>query len=46
MMNLLVQLRTRVKTLQLCMQATHNVGFPMENLFPIEEPFQALLAHL
>ena len=45
MMSLLVELRTWIETLQLCMQAAHNVGFPVDNLFT-EEPFRALLAHL
>ena len=49
MMNLLVDLRTWVKTLVLCVQATINSGFPMrvvDNLFAVEEPFRALPAHL
>jgi len=49
MMNLLVDLRTWVDTLVLCMQATINSGFPMralDNLFTVEESFQALPAHL
>jgi hypothetical protein len=33
MMNLLVGLRMRVETLQLCVQAACNAGFPMDNLF-------------
>ena len=45
MMNLLVELRTWIETLQLCMQAAHNVGFPVDNLF-VEEPFRALSACL
>ena len=42
MMNLLVDLRTRVDTLVLCVQAAINSGFPMravDNLFTVEEPF-------
>ena len=42
MMNLLVDLRTRVDTLVLCVQAAINSGFPMQavdNLFIVEEPF-------
>ena len=45
MMNLLVELRMQIKTLQLCVQAAHNAGFPIDNVF-IEEPFQAMSAHL
>jgi hypothetical protein len=33
MMNLLVELRMQVETLQLCVQAACNAGFPMDNLF-------------
>jgi hypothetical protein len=49
MMNQLVELRTRVETLQLCVQAACNASFPMgtmDNLFTIEEPFRALPARL
>jgi len=49
MMNLLVDLRTWVKTLVLCVQAAINSGFPMrvvDNLFAAEEPFRALPACL
>ena len=49
MMNLLIDLRTRVDTLVLCMQAAINSGFPMravDDLFATEEPFRALLARL
>jgi hypothetical protein len=49
MMNQLVELRTRVETLQLCVQAARNASFPMgtmDNLFTIEEPFRALPARL
>jgi hypothetical protein len=49
MMNLLVDLRTWVETLVLCVQAAINSGFPVrvvDNLFVIEEPFRALLARL
>ena len=44
MMNLLVDLRTRVDTLVLCVQAAINSGFPMlavDKLFTVEEPFRA-----
>ena len=49
MMNLLVDLRMRIDTLVLCVQAAINSGFPMravDNLFTAEEPFQALPACL
>ena len=49
MMNLLIDLRTWVDTLILCVQATINLGFPMravDNLFIAEEPFRALSAPL
>ena len=42
MMNLLVDLRTWVDTLVLCVQAAINSGFPMravDNLFTLEESF-------
>ena len=48
MMNLLVDLRTQVETLILCVQAAINSSFPMrvvDNLFTIEEPFRALPPH-
>ena len=45
MMNLLVQQRTQVETLQLCVQIARNAGFPMDNLFT-KEPFRALPAYL
>ena len=48
MMNLLVDLRTWVETLVLCVQASINMGFPVrvvDNLFTIEEPFRALPSH-
>ena len=46
MMNLLVQQRTQVETLQLCEQIARNAGFPMDNLFTVEESFRALSACL
>ena len=49
MMNLLVDLRTRVDTLVLCVQAAINSGFPMravDNMFAAEELFRALSACL
>jgi hypothetical protein len=49
MTNLLVELRMRVKTLHLCVQAACNATFPMEtvdNLFIVEEHLQALSARL
>ena len=42
MMNLLVDLRTWVETLVLCVQAAIHSGFPVrvvDNLFAVEEPF-------
>ena len=42
MMNILIDLRMRVDTLVLCVQAAINSGFPMlavDNLFTVEEPF-------
>jgi hypothetical protein len=45
MMNLLVELRTWIETLQLCVQAAQNAGFAMDDLFA-EEPLQALPTHL
>ena len=44
MMNLFVDLRTRVDSLVLCVQAAINSGFPvraMDNLFIAKEPFRA-----
>ena len=49
MMNLLVELRTRVQTLQLCTQAACDVAFPVEtanNLVAIEEDLPALPVRL
>ena len=46
MMNLLVELRTQIETLQLCVQAARNTRFPMDNLFTVEESFRALSACL
>jgi len=49
MMNLLVDLRTWVDTLVLCVQAAINSSFPVRavnNLFNTEEPFRALSARL
>ena len=45
MMNLLVELRIGIETLQLCVQDTHNAGFPVDNMFT-KEPFRALPACL
>jgi hypothetical protein len=44
-MNLLVELRMRIETLLLCVQAACNAGFPMDNLFT-KEPFRALSVRL
>ena len=49
MMNILVDLRTRVDTLVLCVQAAINSGFlvrAMDNLFTTKEHLRALLACL
>jgi len=49
MMNLLVDLRMRVETLILCVQAAIDSGFAVravDNLFAIEEPFRARPARL
>ena len=49
MMNLLVELRTWVQTLQLCVQAACDAAFPVEiadNPIAIEECLHALSAHL
>ena len=48
-MNLFGELRTRVKTLEPCVQVDYNTSFPMgivDNLFVVEEPFRALPARL
>jgi hypothetical protein len=45
MMNLLMELRTWIQTMQLCAQATCDVAFPMEiadNLVAAEERLRAL----
>jgi hypothetical protein len=49
MMNLLVELRMRVLTLQVCAQAASDTAFPMEtadNPVIAKERLQALLVHL
>ena len=49
MMNLLIDLRTRVDTLILCVQAAINLSFPIravDNLFTVEELFRAMSARL
>jgi len=49
MMNLLIDLRTRVDTLVLCVQAAINLSFPIravDNLFTVEELFRAMSARL
>ena len=49
MMNLLMELRTWVQTLQLCTQATSDVAFPVEtadNPVAVEERLRALLVCL
>ena len=49
MMNLLIDLRTWVDTLVMCLQAAINLGFlvrAVDNLFATKELFQALSAYL